>query len=584
MRPVPVEAPRGRGYSVSVFGTRVHATHPLRGNQPTPEPTPTARYHSGMLGVRSLRWAFLACACLGVACPSSREPVVLDSFPPPPEEPPPPRIRPVYTPCALPPSVAGIDLPRVDLDDPAALFQTGALPLIDIRFPDGAWEQACVDAKAVADQMDAIRRGQASGPLERPTVRVDVVAEGRTLYDVGFRFRGQSNLYAMFYDRWNRPVPGSLEACQADRMKKKPSYKLDLDEFVPDRRVGEQRTFDLGGREGSDASYLREVTAQHVARQFGLPAPLVAHARVCRDGVYDGLFSLPEEADFRGILRRLFPDASEGAFWEIISPADQTWRSGWTDSEGWQQVYKPTGGTDKDDIGRLGDLLDAGTAAKAGADLGSLDGLIDADVWLRNIALDMVIPDYDGMMGNHKNHVLYDHPDRGILPIGYDRDLAFVDLGNYLYGLCAGSIWGANPCWSSRRTPPLLAEYLVDSRPQAYTSRVEELLDGPLRPETLFPVIVEAADAIRPWVLADRYYQPGGPACDSDPVNCQWYTPQAWEYEVVALQLNIEDRIEEVRRQLDGTFVCAESCVDPPYIWLADRIWGIEDLAVGDGD
>ena len=203
---------------------------------------------------------------------------------------------------------------------------------------------------------------------------------------------------------------------------------------------------------------------------------------------------------------------------------------------------------------------------------GDLQDLIDVDAWLRNIALDMVIPDYDGMMGNHKNHALYDHPTRGILPIAYDKDLAFVDLGNYRFGLCSGSIWGGNPCWSSRRSPPILAEYLLARYPEPYLARIRELIDGPLAPETLLPWVEERADALRPWVAADRYYQPDGPACDFDPEFCQWYTPGAWEYEILSIGFNVEARIEEVERQLNGEFLCSKSCRDPPHPWVDEGL------------
>ncbi|MCO4772630.1 MAG: CotH kinase family protein [Deltaproteobacteria bacterium] len=486
---------------------------------------------------------------------------------------PPPAVQPVYSPCDLPSELDGVQVPPVDLDDPESVFALGGLPLVDIRFPVGAWEQACVDAKFVADWMDARRRGQDVQPIDRPTVTVDAFIQGEAFYDVGFRFRGQSNLYAMFYDRWNRPVSGSLEACQTDRMPKKASYRVIFDAFGTDRTVAGQRAFNLGGREGSDSPYLREVAAQHVAREFGLPAPLAGHARVCRDGIYDGLFTLGEEADYRALVERVFPGESDGGYWEVVGPSSQTWERDWTDTTGWQTVYDGVRPTSDDDIGRLALLLDAGTAVEAGEDPQGLDELLDVDTWLRNIALDMVIPDYDGMMGNHKNHTLYDHPTRGLLPIGYDKDLAFVDLGNYLYGLCSGSIWGANPCWSSRRSAPAVARHLLDTRPDEYVARIEELLAGPLDPQTLIPWIEAQAEVIRPWVVAGRYYQPGGPACDLDPANCQYYTPAAWDYDVFLIGANIEERRAEVTRQLEGTFVCEDSCIDPPYIWLADRIY-----------
>jgi hypothetical protein len=66
---------------------------------------------------------------------------------------------------------------------------------------------------------------------------------------------------------------------------------------------------------------------------------------------------------------------------------------------------------------------------------------------------------------------------------------------------------------------------------------------------------------LQPWIDADRYYLPGGPACIDEPEDCNYYTPGAWWYSVVSsLPGRIEGRVEEIQRQLDGGAACSPSC------------------------
>lgn len=489
-----------------------------------------------------------------------------------PESPPVPRMQRPYTACRLPDGFGLPEVDDVDVLDPDALFAEDALPLFDLRIPQPTWEAMCDNAKEYADWMEARREHDpAPSEFQHASERADLFFQGQVYRDVGVRFRGQSNIYVMFYNRWSRPVAGALDRCKADRMPKKASLRIDLDRFVSGRTLVGQADLNLLGREGSDASYLREFTAQHISAGFGLPAPRIGHARLCRNGRYQGVYTLAEDPDSRAFISRLYPGSDDGGLWEIRGDGDQVWDRDWTENSQWSEVYSPIDGTPEGSPGTIGDLLDLGTSIREGEPKDDPESLVDVDEWLRNIAVDLVIPDYDGMWGNHKNHLLYEHPDRGLVVLSYDKDLALVGLGSYLYGTCGGSIWDAHPCWSNRQHPPAVAGHLLATRPDAYRAVVEELLAGPFHPDTVLPWLADRAARIRPWVAADRYYQPGGPACDRDPTWCQFYTLGAWDYEATTLlEDDIRSRWGEVRDELDGVFECPQSCDPGPFFGLPD--------------
>lgn len=496
---------------------------------------------------------------------SADAPETLDSVPAGPATRPPPDLFGQVPLCRLPEGLEAIEPPPIDTSDANTLFATDALPLFELYVTPEHWRDACDHAKAYADWMNR-RARHLPGAEDEPEPNHGYVPIGLRFQDdlrveVGLRIRGRSNLYVHFYNIRNRPIEGALERCYADQLPLKPSLRVALDAYDDQGRLLRNRSLNFVSREGSDAPYLREVTSLHVLHEAGVPAPRSTHARLCMNGEYYGLYTLTEEADTQEFLDAAFPGASGGDYWKVETDGDQYWDGSLSGDLPWWERYRPVAGTTFNDPRALGELLDAGTAIHEGAAMLPIDDLIDRAEWLRAMALDMAIPDYDGMLGNHKNHLLYDHPERGLLVVPYDRDLSFVDLGRYLHGLCEGSIWGANPCWSRVRSRPVVAGFLLDTYPYEYRQALEALLQGPLDPEQLLPWLAARREAIRPWVEADRYHGDESPACLVDPVNCLYYGFATWEYEAYdLLESDILHRVAAVRRQLDGDESCTQSC------------------------
>jgi spore coat protein CotH len=340
-----------------------------------------------------------------------------------------------------------------------------------------------------------------------------------------------------------------------------------MDEFGMDEEIADQQTFNLVAREGSDSSYLREVLAHKLANQFGVVAPRAGHGRVCLDGEYEGLYSLVEEADSSRFRRQRLEGGDDDGYWKIETDGDQTWSHYWDDNGNWADTYQPVGSTSDTDPGALRDLLTAGSMIEDGdpdEDIeAALDGLVDSEQWLREIATDMVMPDYDGMFGNHKNHLLYHHPEQGFVVVPYDRDLSFVDLEEYSGGQCPGDIMGSHPCWSSVREGPMVARWLLAQHEAEYRDLVQEYIDEVMVPDEITPWLQARFEAMEPWLEADRYYLDDGPGCIDEPEHCDYYTMNAWEWGVLTyLPEIIALRHDEVQAQLDGTPTCDNPCGD----------------------
>ena len=470
--------------------------------------------------------------------------------------------------CLAPAGHSVPELPLVGTSDADAdaFFADDAMPLFELSFPDGSWEQICQNASAYADYMWELAEGLEPQRLRHPYAAAALTFQGITYDPVGVRFRGRTTVYALFYDG-DVARPDAMQRCLDRELGRKPSLKISMDEFGLDDELADQQTFNLVAREGSDSAYLREVLAHRLANQFGVVAPRAGHGRVCLDGTYEGLYSLVEEADTGRFRRQRFPGADTGGYWKVETDGDQTWSHYWDDNGGWADKYTPEADTSEQDPGRLRDLLVVGSMIEDGepaADIeAALDGLVDTDQWLREIAQDMVMPDFDGMFGNHKNHLLYDHPDRGFVVVPFDRDLSFVDLEEYSGGVCPGDIMGSHPCWSSVREGPAVAGWLLQAHTDDYLDAAQEFIDTVMVPDELTAWMLARAEAMSPWIEADRYYGLDSPACIDDPEVCDYYTMSAWEWSVqTRLPEMLELRVEEVQRQLDGGSVCDDPCGD----------------------
>jgi CotH kinase protein len=116
-------------------------------------------------------------------------------------------------------------------------------------------------------------------------VSCDLTINGTLYEDVAIRTKGENS--------W-RPF------------NEKPSLKLKLDEYVPDRSIGDLQELTLNAMNDDD-SMMHERVAYRLYREFGLPAARATHATVYVNGEYYGLYTHLETVD-KNFIRRHFDD------------------------------------------------------------------------------------------------------------------------------------------------------------------------------------------------------------------------------------------------------------------------------------
>lgn len=97
-------------------------------------------------------------------------------------------------------------------------------------------------------------------------------------------------------------------------LSEKASFKIDLEQIVPDQRFFGMRRITLNGMV-QDKSMIREHEAYWMYRRLGVPAPRHGYAEVWVDGVPYGLYGLIETLDGPW-AERVFPGDADGPLYE----------------------------------------------------------------------------------------------------------------------------------------------------------------------------------------------------------------------------------------------------------------------------
>ncbi len=363
--------------------------------------------------------------------------------------------------------------PGITAEEP--LWDPDAVPVYRIEFDGGDWEDR------LAASFDPFECG------DRAYQRADVIFENpatgeiETWEDVGVRYRGHN-----VYDE------SALE---------RRGFKLSFDEFVPDRTFHGVEKINLLGTEG-DYTLLRERIALQLMNDAGIEAPRVTHARLYVNGRYMGLFPNSEEADGQEFLDAHFAEP-DGSYFKVKGYCGDRASLQWVsdDPAAYTLTYEPKAGTDE--VGVADDLIPMLACATAETDEeleSCLPNHVDVDQWLREIAVDMVLPDVDGMASAGQNFLLYKPPGGRFVVVPWDKDLSLT-LTNH--DPADGSIFSLHPFWLES-SQPVLVNRMREAYRQDFCATVLEVAEL-YDPAVLSPKIDRLEELLLPYVKDDPF-------------------------------------------------------------------------------
>lgn len=378
--------------------------------------------------------------------------------------------------------------------EPPEGFEPGQMPPGDFVPPSGA---AMPDGHAMPGEM-------AMGSSENPAwVPADIEFEGQTWTNVGIRFKGNSSLMST----WGS---GSYKL----------PFKLDFDEFedtypeIDDQRFYGFKQLSFSSN-WSDPSLLREKVTADIFREAGVPAAQTAFYAVYVDygdgPFYFGLYTAVEVVDDT-VIQTQFEDDSGNVYKPEGTGA--TFAEGSFDEASFDKETNQDE-ADFSDILALFEALHASTRETDPAAWRSgLEAVFDVDGFVRWLAVNMVVQNWDTYGQMAHNYYLYTDPTTGLITwIPWDNNMALMaGMGGGMGGGDrGGSRGGLSLDLASVGEGWPLIRYLMDDPiyHAQYVAAIEETINGAFEPAKMAATYQKLHDLIAPYVVGENGEQPG---------------------------------------------------------------------------
>jgi len=431
--------------------------------------------------------------------------------------------------AAPPASPALAAAPVIAPKTPDELFSDGALHTLEIRVSadllklmDPAAARRAVKGKPdLATNID-LRAGPTSESFAY--VRCQIELDGTVLGDVGLRYKGHFS-YAASRTSVRRPM------------------KLDFERFVDGQRLAGLSQLNLNNQ-AVDPSQAREALAFAFHRALEVPAPRTSFALVYLTvpGVHErqflGLYTLIEEIDKR-FLRQHFGRA--GGL--LMKPGGMRGLAYLGDAWApYEAKLHPKDPPDPVLAQRMIDLARLTHQADDAAFRKDISGLLDVNGFLRYVAVNSALCNFDSFLSTGHNYYLYVSPtDRRVRIIPWDQNMTF---GGYSWVGTEAQIADTRITHAYVDHNRLIERVLaIPEYHDAYLKQVRRLIDGPM----------SLTEVQKQLSTIDKHLRAAGAAAEKSGIpNSPTTRPAPYErVRAPDLLPFIELRVASLRAQLD---------------------------------
>ncbi len=303
-----------------------------------------------------------------------------------------------------------------------------------------------------------------------------------TINEIGFRLRGNTS-----------------------REAQKKSFRISFNTYESGREYYGLEKMNLNG-EHNDPSIIRSKTAWDLIRKFGIPAPRVNHVQVYINGNYYGLYINVEHIDEEFIDLRF--KNKDGNLYKCLWPADLDYRGSsgedYKHENGDRRVYDLKTNKVADNYSDLALYIDQLNNLPSETFQCEIENTFNVYDYLRVIAMDVFIGNWDGPIYNKNNFYLYHNTKTKRMEyIPYDLDNTFgIDWMNIDWG--NRNIYH----WYKQGEPrPIYTKMMDNSELRSiYSQYMNELLQDNITGSVLENRILEIKEMIAPYVENDPYY------------------------------------------------------------------------------
>ncbi len=370
------------------------------------------------------------------------------------------------------------------------VFEDNTVKRLDIVITAARW-QSMLDDMTASYGVFGSGGGPGGGLIDSDDnpifVPAEVFYDGIEWYRVGVRFKGNSSLQSS----WRNGIL-------------KLSFKLDFDEFEDDYpQIDNQRFYGFKKlslkNNYDDKSMLREKVAGDVFRNAGLVGSHTAFYTLYVDHgdgpVYFGLYTMVEEVDDT-VLDTQFSD-DDGNLYKPDGDAASFAEGSFDEDE----YVKKTNEDDADfsDVQSLLSILHDDTRiTDVAAWRANLETVFDTDVFLKYLAVNTVIQNWDTYGKMTHNYFLYNNPDTNKLTwIPWDNNEALQD------GKQGGSLSLDFSGLNASNWPLIGYLYNDEVYKAKYETYVQEVVDGSFNTGTISALYTTYSSLIEPYATSE---------------------------------------------------------------------------------
>jgi spore coat protein CotH len=304
-----------------------------------------------------------------------------------------------------------------------------------------------------------------------------------TIEPVGFRLRGNTS-----------------------RHSQKKSFKVSFNRFTSGGKYYGVEKLNLNG-EHNDPSVIRSKICWDIFRKMDIPASRSNHVQVYINGNYYGLYINVEHIDEEYIKTRFA--YNDGNLYKCLYPADLNYLGEDPDlyklAPYGDRTYELKINEEADDYSDIANFIDVLNNASADDLKCQLDEVFNTYDYLKIIAADILMGDWDGYIYNQNNYYIYHNTVTNkfeFIPYDYDNTLG-IDWLNRDWG--TRNIYDWQQHGDNYR--PLYERIMNDEELRnQYTYYMNQLVTNTIDIDSLITAIGERRDMIAPYLINDPYY------------------------------------------------------------------------------
>ncbi|RCL77259.1 MAG: hypothetical protein DBW72_00100 [Flavobacteriales bacterium] len=295
-----------------------------------------------------------------------------------------------------------------------------------------------------------------------------------TIPNVGFRLRGNTS-----------------------RNAEKKSFKVAFNAFVQGQKWNGLEKMNLNG-EHNDVSIMRSRLSNQILASADLPCSRTSYVKLFINEEYKGLYINVEHIDDE-FLQRRFIDDDEGNLYKCFWGADFNYLG--NNQQAYADIYELKTNKTENDYTGLISLIEVINNSSDEDFPCAIWNVFDVEIYLKTLALEILIGHWDGHAVNKNNFYLYQRPSDGkFVFIQYDMDNTFgIDWFDEDWANKNIYFWGENerPLYQRIMNVP----YFRDR----FNMYMHQLIQNHFNPTDLIGQLINTQSMISDAALADDY-------------------------------------------------------------------------------